>query len=73
MAVQRPDLVGQVQHEVTLPGRASQPLPHRLELKRQVVAERPVQPQVRVIAAERGDDLAQRREHGGLTAALLLE
>jgi hypothetical protein len=60
-----------VQHQVTLVGRPFQPHPHRLELEGQVVAERPVQAQVRVLAAERRDDLAERAEHGGAAAALL--
>ena len=71
-AVQDPDLVRQVQHQVTLGGRAVEPAPHRLELERQVIAERPVQAQVRVVAAERRDDLPQRGEHGRPAAALLL-
>jgi hypothetical protein len=33
------DLVGQVQHEVALVGRARQAQPHRLELEDEVVAE----------------------------------
>src|SRR5215469_18887417 len=48
------------------------PLPERLELERQVVAERPVQAQVRIRAGEGGDDLAQGREHRGPPAPLLL-
>ena len=61
-----------MQHQVTLGGRAVEPAPHRLELERQVIAERPVQAQVRVVAAERRDDLPQRGEHGRPAAALLL-
>ena len=72
LAVQHPDLVRQVQHQVALGGRAIEPRPDRLELERQVIAERPVQAQVRVLAAERRGDLPQRGEHGRPAAALLL-
>ena len=63
-----------MQHEVALgAGPVSAVLlPHRLELERQVVAERPVKPEVRVRPGEGGDDLAQRGEHGWPAAALLL-
>jgi len=37
-----------------------------------VVAERAVQAQVRIVARERGDDLAHRGEHGGAPAPVLL-
>ena len=66
------DLVRQVQHQVPLAVRPVLPERDRLELERQVVAERPVQPQVRVVAAERGDDLPQRAEHRRLPRPLLL-
>ena len=72
LAVQHPDLVGQMQDQVALPGRALAAQPHRLELEGQVIAERPVQAQMRVGAAERRRDLPQRAEHRGPPAALLL-
>ena len=72
LAVQHVQPVGQVQHEVTLVRWPGVPEPHRLELERQVVPERAVKAQVRVRPGERGDDLAQRREHRGPPAPLLL-
>ena len=72
LAVKDPDLVRQVQHQVTLGRGTVKPEPDRLELEREVVAERPVQAQVRVLAPERRRDLPQRGEHRGPAAALLL-
>ena len=72
LAVQDPDLIRQVQHEVALGRGTIQPEPDRLELERQVIAERPVQAQVRVRAAQRRRDLPQRGEHRRPAAALLL-
>ena len=47
--------------------------PDRLELEQEVVGERAVDPQERVVdAAKLGDQPAQRREQRGLEAALLL-
>ena len=70
--VDDPDLVRQVQHQVPLVVGPVDRRPHRLELERQVVPERAVQPQVRVRAAERGGDLPQHAEHGGPPRPLLL-
>ncbi len=61
-----------MQHEITLVVRAGPAQPDRLELEGEIVAERPVQPQVLLRRRERGDDLAQRGEHGGAAASLLL-
>ena len=70
--VDDPDLVRQVQHQVPLVVGPVDRQAHRLELERQVVTERPVQPQVRVRAAERGGDLPQHAEHGRPAGPLLL-
>ena len=72
LAVEDPDLVRQVQHQVALGRGTIQPEPDRLELERQVIAERPVQAQVRVLAPQRRRDLPQRGEHGRPAAALFL-
>ncbi len=72
LAVHHPDLIWQMHDQVTGAGIAFQPLAHRLELEREVIAERPVEPQVRVRPGEGGHDLPQRGEHCGLPAALLL-
>ena len=72
LAVKHVQLVGQVQDQVTLVIGAVVAERHRLELERQVVAERAVQAQVRVAAGERRDDLAECGEHGGPPAPVLL-
>ena len=53
LAVHDPDLVRQVQHQVAsaavaVAATTAEPLPDRLELERQVVAERPVQAEMGV-------------------------
>ena len=72
LAVQHPQLVRQVQHQVTLSLIALMPEPDRLELEGQVVAESAVQAEMRVRPGQRRDHLAQRGEHGGPVAALFL-
>src|SRR5690606_3106994 len=64
--------VGQVEDEVALVGGALRPLPDRLELEGQVVAEGAVEAEVRVVALEGGDDLPDGGEDGGPAAAHLL-
>lgn len=66
LAVHHDHLVGEVKDEVALVGRALDGEPDRLELERQVVAERAVQAQVRVRPGEKIADGAQRGEDGGL-------
>ena len=70
--VQREQLVGEVQDQVTLVPGAVAAEPDRLELEGQVVAERTVQAEVRAVARERGGHLAQRGEHGGAPAPVFL-
>ena len=72
LSVQDPDFVWHVQHQVALGRGAVKPEPDRLELERQVIAERPVQAQMRVLAPQRRRDLPQRGEHGRPAAAFLL-
>ncbi len=72
LAVDHHDPVGQVEDQVALAVRAVERLPDRLELEGQVVAERPVQPEVLVVAGEGGDHLADRGEDRGTAAAHLL-
>ena len=61
-----------MQDQVPLVTRSVQPQPHWLELKRQVIAECPVQPQMRIRAPQGRDDLPQHAEHGRLPRPLLL-
>ncbi len=72
LAVHGVNQVGQVQYQIAVGRVAPDLLAHRLELERQVVAERAVQAQVRARPGERGDDLAERGKHRRPTAALLL-
>ena len=65
-------VVGQVQHQIALTGRARQRQCYGLELEREVVAERPIQAQVRIVAREQVHQGTHDRECGGLTAALFL-
>src|ERR1035438_959807 len=60
-----------MQDQVTLGVRAVAAEPDRLKLEGQVVAERPVQAEMRIVARERGDHLAQGREHGGAATPVL--
>ena len=67
------EFVGQVEDQVALAGRPFLTQGDRLELEREIVAERPVQPEVRLGGAgEEFDDGAQQGEHGRLAAAFLL-
>ena len=65
-------LVGEIEHEIALVGRARQARPDRLELKREIVAEGPVQPEVWLLGVpEEIDQHAEQREHRGLAATVL--
>ena len=67
------ELVRQVEDHVALVIRATLPEFNGLELKREIVAEGAVQPEVDVVGApEDVDDGAEHREDAGLLAALLL-
>ncbi len=72
LPVDHDEAVGQVQHEVALVVGADELLPDGLELEGQVVAEGAVEAEVRVVALEGGDDLADGGEDGGPAAAHLL-
>ncbi len=72
LAVQHVELVGQVQDQVALPAVALAGEPDRLELERQVIAERAVQAKMLIGAGEGGNDLPNRGEDRGLAAAFLL-
>ena len=66
-------LVGQVEHQVTLVLGAGKPQRNRLELEGEVVAERTVEAEVGVLGrAKQLDQRPHHREHRGLAAALLL-
>ena len=65
-------VVGQVEHQVALFGRARQRQRDGLELERKVVAERPVQAEVRIVARKQVHQRTHDRERGRLTAALFL-
>jgi hypothetical protein len=66
-------LVGKIENEVALLGAPGQPLPDRLELEREIVAERAVQAQVWLVAmVEERDDGAEHGEDRRLSAAFFL-
>jgi hypothetical protein len=67
------ELVGQVEHQVALVVGPGDPQRDRLELEREVVAERAVEAEVGVVG--RAEQVSQRADHGeqrGLAAPLLL-
>jgi hypothetical protein len=66
-------LVREIENEIALGGRALEPEADGLELKRQIVPECAVEPEVRLAGmVEEIDQGTQHREHRGLPAALLL-
>ena len=66
-------LVGQVEDQLALVGGPLEPETDGLELEREVVAEGPVEAEVRFVGmVEEVDERPQHREHRGLPAALLL-
>mmetsp|Transcript_32276 Transcript_32276/g.89142 ORF Transcript_32276/g.89142 Transcript_32276/m.89142 type:complete len:418 (-) Transcript_32276:92-1345(-) len=73
LVVDHEDVVGDVEYKVALFGIALLVQLHRLELERQVVAKRPVEPKVRVfIGFEQLGNRTNNRENARLFRALLL-
>ncbi len=72
LPVDHVELVGQMQHQVALPGVPSGSQRDRLELERQVVAERSEQAELVVSAGELRDDLPDRAKHRRAPASSLL-
>ena len=73
LVVDQGDLVGQVEHQVALLGVPPQPGANRLELEGEVVAERTVKAEIRLVGrGEDGKDGAQQREDGRLAGSQLL-
>src|SRR3990170_4717112 len=67
------EVVRQIKDEVALGRGALEPETQRLELQRQIVAESPVEPEVRIVGAvKKVNEGAKDAEHRGLPASLLL-